>query len=297
MFLGKDGKELSYKIWTPDYKPRMILQIVHGMTEHIGRYEELAKELNIYGIIVAGFTLRGHGDIEGDCASLGENGWEDTLEDIHLFYKELNNQYPDLPYCVLGFSLGSFLVRDYLNRYNDPVKGVALAGTGQQSRLLVTALMHVINREIKNAGFDQSTPLVDKLLFNGYNKRFKPCKTNYDWLCSDEEEVSKFLQDPCCKEHISAGLLFQLLNAMRNPDFSGWDKNMQILLLSGKNDPVGDFGNGVIEVKRMLEDGGFKNVVLSMVPGGRHDVFHEFENGGAKFAMESVRHWALKSME
>ena len=109
-FIGTNGVMLPGVIWSPDGPPCMILQITHGMTEHIGRYAELAEEMAAYGIAVAGFDLRGHGLNGGDqvCASFGKNGWSYSLHDMHLFYLELESRFPDTPHFMLGFSLGSF---------------------------------------------------------------------------------------------------------------------------------------------------------------------------------------------
>lgn len=96
----------------------MVVQTTHGMTEHIGRYEQLAEQLTANGIAVAGFDLRGHGRNPGDthCASFGEGGWKLSLHDMHLFYLELESWFPAIPHFMLGFSLGSFLLRDYAKK-------------------------------------------------------------------------------------------------------------------------------------------------------------------------------------
>ena len=138
-FTGANGVSLPGIIWYPLCSPTMVVQITHGMTEHIGRYEQLAEYLTSYGIAVAGFDLRGHGHNPGDnqCASFGEGGWNYALHDMHLFYLELNSKFPNIPHFMLGFSLGSFLLRDYLNRYCDKVDGAIIMGTGHQPRAVL----------------------------------------------------------------------------------------------------------------------------------------------------------------
>lgn len=113
-FSGCCGMALPAVLWLPDGEPRRILQIVHGMTEHIGRYEAFAKALTAQGIAVAGYDLRGHGQNPGnpDVASFGEGGWEASLEDMRLFFEYLAARFPGVPHDMLGFSLGSFLLRE-----------------------------------------------------------------------------------------------------------------------------------------------------------------------------------------
>ena len=107
-FTGCDSAKLSASIWIPDGQPKAVLQIAHGMTEHIGRYDKLAEAQTAQGVIVAGFDLRGHGRNAGDAhiASFGEDGWKKSLDDMHLFFAELDKRYPGIPHFMLGFLSG-----------------------------------------------------------------------------------------------------------------------------------------------------------------------------------------------
>ena len=115
-FAGHGGTNLPACLWLPEGKVRGVLQITHGMTEHMGRYEAFAEDLCSLGIAVAGFDLRGHGRNPGDTevASFGEGGWSASIEDMRLFYELLQERVPGVPHFMLGFSLGSFLLREYL---------------------------------------------------------------------------------------------------------------------------------------------------------------------------------------
>ena len=204
-FSGAHGTELPYMIWAPETMPCMVLQITHGMTEHIGRYTALAKELTTYCIVVAGFDLRGHGEnpsVHGT-ATLGKTGWEESLRDMHYFRMMLQQKYPGLPLYMMGFSLGSFLQREYLNLYKAPA-GVILVGTGTQPAPLLSILLKVIDGEIRKNGFSRSTPLVRKLSFETYNSKFTPNETRADWLCSDRSQLDRYLNDRDCRGEISA---------------------------------------------------------------------------------------------
>ena len=297
MKLGADHASLHGKIWMPEGKPRMVLQISHGMTEHIGRYEKLAEVLTEQGIAAAGFDLRGHGRNAGDpsCASFGEGGWEASVRDMHLFYQETERRFPDIPHFMMGFSLGSFLLRDYLSLYHDNTAGAVIMGTGDQPGVVLTVLMQVIKKEIKAHGFNSSTPLVDKMSFENYNQKFAPNKTPFDWLCADEEQLAAYSEDPLCRKHISAGLFYQLLDAMRRTGkrstYEKWNKTLPILMLSGQKDPVGDFGKGIQRVKKSMDQAGLKDVEVHFFPNARHDLLHEEQSRDARAAMDILVKW------
>ena len=301
-FVGANAVMLQGVIWTPICKPCMVVQIVHGMTEHIGRYEKLASILTGSGIAIVGFDLRGHGQNKGDhaCASFGKKGWRASLHDIFLFHLEMNRLFPNIPYFMMGFSLGSFLVRDYLSRYNDKVAGAIIMGTGYQRSMVLSILKAVVRMETRKYGFNHSTPLVRKLSFETYNQRFAPNKTPYDWLCSDEAELHAYLNDPLCCRNISAGLFWQLLDAMKRTGnvrtYKHWHRETPVLLLSGTKDPVGDFGKGVQRVMRSMAKGGVKNVRMHLIPNARHDLLHERRSGAAYEAIEVLTDWLFEKI-
>ena len=298
--VGSGGVMLPGKLWLPETEPKALLQITHGMTEHIGRYTALAEALTAQGVAVAGFDLRGHGKNPGsaDCASFGENGWKDSLEDMHLFYGELTQRFPEIPHIMLGFSLGSFLLREYLNHYDDKVDGAVIMGTGQQPGGILRLMMAIVKTQIKKAGFDQTTPLVKKLSFETYNKKFIPNRTDFDWLCSDESERESYMTDPLCRKSISSGLFWQLLDSMKRTGsrsaYDRWNKTMPVLLLSGQEDPVGDFGKGVLQVKYAMESAGLKEVTMHLFPDARHDLLHEESCGCAEDIRAILCEWIGK---
>ncbi len=289
-------------LWIPENEPKAILQITHGMTEHIGRYEKLAEELTEQGIIVAGFDLRGHGKnmLETDYASFGKNGWEGSLQDMHFFYQMLEERFPQLPHYMLGFSLGSFLLREYLNKYREQVAGAAILGSGYCSWLILTVMRLIVRTQIKKVGFDDTTPLVQKLSFDVYNKKFAPARTRSDWLCADMKQLTDYLLDPYCREDISAGLFWQLLGSMRKTGrkkaYEHWKKDMPVLLLSGDMDAVGNFGKGVKTLQKKMKKAGLRNVQMHLYSGARHDILHEEENAVAEKVRKRLGEWILNDL-
>ena len=289
---GFGGLELPAVIWQPEQDVKAVLQITHGMTEHMGRYERLAADLCRQGIAVAGFDLRGHGRNPGDSqvASFGEDGWTASIEDMRLFFGEVGRRFPGVPRYMMGFSLGSFLLREYLGKYPENVSGAIIVGTGHQPGWLLSVMMAIVKGEFKKAGFNGTTDRIRQLSFGTYNQKFRPNRTEADWLCGDREALDCYLADPLVRRNISAGLFWELLGSMKRTgnvsSYVGWNKEMPVLVLYGTEDPVGDSGKGVLNLCEMMKKAGLQTVDCQQFPGARHDIFHEESSGTA----ESVRH-------
>lgn len=292
-FAGSDGCMLPATLWLPDEGPRLILQIAHGMTEHIGRFESLARTLTGHGIAVVGFDLRGHGHNPGKSGfvTMGEAGWKASVEDIDALSQWVQNRFHSIPHAMLGFSLGSFLLREHLGQCREPLCGAILMGTGNQPSVVLSVLKALVRTQIRRFGFDESTPLVRKLSFETYNRNFSPNRTVADWLCADNTELDHYLADPLCRPGISAGLFWQLLDSMQRTGKShfceSWPEGLPVLLLSGADDPVGNQGKGVEAVYRQLTRSGLP-AQIRLIPGARHDVLHEISSGGAAAAKNAV---------
>ena len=290
-------------LWLPEYKLRAVVQVTHGMTEHMGRYEKLAEILTSCGIAVGGFDLRGHGrsGTDPDIASFGEGGWAATLEDMHAFRSLLRDRLGQLPYFMLGFSLGSFLLREYLTEYGtEGIAGAVIMGTGHQSDKVLTPLMAMVKKEIKKCGFDGTTKMVDRLSFGTYNKKLGRPRTRADWLCTDDHQIDAYLADPLVREHISAGLFWELLGSMQRTGaanaYDNWRKDLPILLVSGIDDPVGDYGEGVDRVFAAMQQAGLTGVYKHLFPITRHDILHEEHSSTGKFLRTMIASFVCRNM-
>ena len=300
-FIGENNYKLHAVIWLPDEEPKMIIQILHGMTEHMGRYEYLARILTEVGIGVAGFDLRGHGknEIGMSCASFGEEGWQMTLKEIHEFHKSLKNRFENAKHILFGFSLGAFLAMEYFSIYEkNEFSGGIIMGSGTQPRWILSLIMKIVKKEINKVGFDSTNDVVRQLSFGTYNKNFSPNRTYVDWLCADEEQVDKYIADELCKKDISAGLFYQLLDSMKHmaskDAYKKWNKDMPVLLISGNDDPVGNKGKGVKLVEKSMLRSGLTNVTSKIYLGGRHDILHEEKQGIEKQVCVDIKDWILE---
>jgi alpha-beta hydrolase superfamily lysophospholipase len=292
-FAGYNGTILPGVIWQPEGEIKAVLQIAHGMTEHMGRYERFAADLCAQGVAVAGFDLRGHGKNSGDSqvASCAEGGWHASVEDMHLFFQWLEQRFPATAHYLLGFSLGSFLLREYLGKYPQGIAGAIIAGTGDQPGWLLSIMMGIVKGQIKKAGYDQTTDLVRQLSFGTYNQKFKPNRTTADWLCSDEAQLDQYLADPLVRKDISAGLFYELLSSMKRTGKACTYGTTPILLLSGKNDPVGDFSKGVQRLYHRMNK--TENITLRFFENARHDIFHEEATGTAETVRQCICDWIV----
>lgn len=216
---------------------------------------------------------------------------------MKVFFDLLTNRFPDTPHYLHGFSLGSFLLREYLGKYPDGVAGAIIMGTGYQPGWLIRGMMAIVRCQIKKVGFNGYSSLVRKLSFGVYNQNFKNARTEKDWLCADETQLDAFLNDPLSRENFSAGLFYQMLGAMerqgRANACENWNKDMPILLLYGEMDPVGNFGKGVQAFYDRMTKAGIRNITFQQFPGARHQILREEACGAAETARHTIAHWLV----
>ncbi|MCC8075909.1 MAG: alpha/beta hydrolase [Clostridiales bacterium] len=288
-------KELSYRssdgktpihavIWSPETPPVGILQISHGITEHIGRYEELAAACTAQGLLVCGNDHIGHGlslppDNPIRTYFGPEGSWDFLVKDVKTLNAAIQGQYPGLPLCLLGFSLGSFVVRDFLTRYPADAEAAVLVGTGQQSAVALSIAAHMADREAAKHGYDVPTERITQLTYDGYNKKFAPNQSKFDWLLADQQARQVFLKDELRGEDFTVGAFRELLRGMQRcidpKRVRRMNSELPLLLLSGADDPVGDFGKGVTRTQRFWARQGMHRVSVKLYPGLRHDILRE----------------------
>lgn len=277
--------QVNARVWTPegDEPPRGVVQIVHGIAEHIGRYDAFADFLTEQGFVVCGEDHLGHGKT-AKSGTRGyfapENGWKHVVEDIRHLHELMRKQYPKIPYFMLGHSMGSFLTRTYLIDYPGALDGAILSGTGQESAVnvmmgrLITAVICY-----RRNGAKRTSKLMDNMSLGAYNKKFKPNRTRADWISRDEVIVNAYCADPFCKFSATAGAYYDL---MRGLQYISNKKNLRrmepktpIYLFSGEKDPVGAEGKGVIKVSKYFLNEGCEDLSIKLYPEGRHEMLNE----------------------
>ncbi len=303
-YLSADGKiSVHACIWEPEAAPRGVIQIAHGITEHMGRYEEFASYFTALGYVVAGNDHLGHGcslDPENPMPMyFGPGGsWRYVVEDIRTCALALKARFPGLPYCLMGFSLGSFAVRCLLGDMPEAADMTIWAGTGKMKVPEVAFARAIANREARRHGYGRNTPLLQKLTMDTYNQKFRPCRTGADWICATPEAVDDYLADPLCGDGFTVSSFLALLDGMaisaRDSHVGKMNRDMPILLLSGSDDPVGKFGKGPQEICAQLEKHRFRDVSVKLFDGMRHDIFREEDR---KAVFSAIENWLKTRMD
>ena len=281
-FPSSDGKHSCCAcLWQPSQdSPRAVVQIVHGVAEHMGRYDRFARFLAERGYGVCGEDHLGHGKTGARDGKFGyfgaRGGWDLVTRDVYQMRLWMGERFPGVPYFLLGHSMGSFLTRTYLCRYPGTIDGAILSGTGQENALRVRAGKALAGLICRVKGPDRASPLVNALSLGAYNKKFRPNRTNADWISRDEGVVDAYLKDPWCTFLPTAGMFRDMLGGLQdlaNPRaLSQMDPNTPVYLFSGDQDPVGGFGKGVRKVYGYFQRAGTRDLTLKLYPGGRHEM-------------------------
>ena len=268
--------------WVPQVPLRGVVQIVHGVAEHIGRYGEVADFLTEHGYLVCGEDHLGHGKTAqtGEEGFFGaKNGWSLVVEDVAALRTLQGEKYPGLPYFLLGHSMGSFLARTYLISHPGVLTGAILSGTGQESAPLVALGKLLSEIERRRLGPRGISPLVDKLSLGAYNRKFAPNRTKADWISRDTAQVDAYLADPYCRYQSTVSMFEAMMGALQDiadpKHLARMDPHTPVYFLSGDRDPVGGMGKGVRKVAGMFRQAGCRDVTVRLYPGGRHEMFHE----------------------
>ena len=279
---SSDGlHKIAYYVRFPIGTVRGVVQISHGMCEYFRRYADLAEFLTGLGFAVCGNDHLGHGDSVNDSSELGyfspEHGWENAVEDMYTLTKMMKHNYPDKPYFLLGHSMGSFIARIYLSRFDDRWDGAVIMGTagGVTGSAPLRRLLEVLTHA-KDSRFRPQ--FSSKLAFGVFNLRFPNHRTNNDWLSRVEENVARYIADPLCNFTFTVAGFKDLLNALMCANSRSIIENtptdLPILFLSGSMDPVGEYGAGVrAACMKYLEHG--CSVNIRVYPEARHELLFE----------------------
>lgn len=283
-FLSADGVTQLHAVqWLPDGNVCAVLQLVHGVAEYIMRYDPFATFLTEHGFAVVGHDHLGHGLSVAEGAPrlyFGPRGsWDWVVSDIRTLQDQTRQQYPDVPYFILGHSMGSFLLRTYLARYPGTVDGAILMGTTHMNAITLAGAKLFAAIECLRVGEQNPSDTVLKLSFGAYNRKFAPNRTPYDWVTLSRSTVDAYLTDPMCGENPSMGLFREMQAGMafmgRPETVRQMDPNLPVLFVSGAMDPVGGFGRGVEKAFRLFQNNGMRNVSMQLYPQLRHEILNE----------------------
>lgn len=275
---------LNVIIWETEKEPIGVLQIVHGMAEYIDRYDNFAKYMTEQGFNVIGHDHLGHGHSVSDEHDYGffaeENGDKIIIEDMHSVTQYAREKWEELPNFILGHSMGSFCLRQYLTKYSNDVFGAIIMGTGWIPSSAALLGKTIATNTCKSKGSHTVNPLLIKLTLEPYNKPFAPARTNCDWLSRDEKQVDLYVNDKLCGFDFTAGAykdFFAILEKIaKNRQLIGMRKSLPILITSGSVDPVG--GKKACEkLNAQYKRCGIDDVTLKLWENDRHEILNELD--------------------
>lgn len=294
-FNSGDPGDYFYHQWPvqPGQKPKAWIHIIHGMAEHSARYQHLAEYLNQHGYIVSADDHRGHGktgDANGNLYHLADNnGWDQIIDDQYQLLDHIAEQQ-DLPLIILGHSMGSFMATRFCQLFRnkgirlegklkDRLKGLVLSGSNYAPPWTCKIVAAIAKIERLRLGRNSVSNLMENLALGSFNDGFKPCRTDKDWISSDQAVVDSYIADPFCGGAISTQFWYDFfvglghMSAFR--EMAKIDPELPIYLFSGALDPVGGQGEGVKKLAAVLEDAGIRDIACKLYPEGRHEMLNE----------------------
>lgn len=277
-FSSLGGGTLHGYRWEPAGEPVAVVQIIHGIAEHMLRYDEFARFLNAHGVLVVAEDHMGHGKSEGTRLYFS-GGWETAAEDCYTLLTRTHEEFPQLPYFLFGHSMGSFLTRTILIRHPDaPLAGAVICGTGWQPAAVLAAGRSLCAEEKLRVGETGHSKILTSLMFGAYNNKFKPVRTPNDWICTDPEVVDRYTADPLCGGDATVGLARELIRGIgfiqKRSNLEKMNPKLPVFFIAGQSDPVGSMGEGVKKTARHFREAGMEKIYLHLYPG-RHEILNE----------------------
>lgn len=289
-FAGRDGKSIKLAVWDKVDNPIGVLQLIHGMAEHVARYDEFARFLNARGVIVVGDDHRAHGETDREALGLAGEGdlFEKTVQD-ELDISEMLRKSYNLPLVVMGHSYGSFLTQRYLTVKADEIAGCVLCGSAFMKGIAVSVGAMLANSRARKDK-DGRGDLFAGMTFGSYDK--KVGEGEGGWLNRDKAEVEKYRADPLCNFTCSNGFykyFFNGLKTIAKSDLKNIPDTLPMLIVSGSDDYVGGRGKLVKKLGARYRKAGL-NPTVKLYPGARHELMvetcrNEFFTDVADFAI------------
>lgn len=303
-----DGRTQIHAVeWRPDGDPVCALQIVHGMAEYADRYDPVARYLADRGILVTGNDHLGHGKSVGENHPHGyfchENAPDVLMEDVHSLRIRQQTGFaeqgcPQLPYLMLGHSMGSFVLRNYLCRYGEGLSGAVIMGTGMQPEKLLKTSLRLVRILTALQGEKHKSGLVNALAFGAYNRRISHPASAMDWLSRDPKEVAKYNADPLCGFTFTLNgfqTLFTLIDRLHDKRrLEEMPKQLPVRFIAGEMDPVGDYGRAVRQVYDSFLYIGMQDVSMKLYEDDRHELVNETDR---EIVWKELYEWIMKTVQ
>lgn len=286
-FLSADGATTIHAVkWMrEDGAHKAVVQITHGMVEYIERYAAFAAYLNEQGYLVVGHDHLGHGASVTDQENWGyfekEHPSDTLVEDMHRLRTIVQEEYPDIPYFMLGHSMGSYMLRKYLCIHPQGVNGAIIMGTGCMPDQTMKLGLFLCRAIAFVRGWHYRSRLLQTISYSKPYRRFDLYGKNYknSWLSKNEENVREYYHDPRCTFLFTVngyrGLMEAVLFDNQKENVARVPKDLPLFFVSGKDDPVGDLGEGVKRAYRLYEEAGLSDITYKLYENDRHEILNE----------------------
>ena len=268
-------------IYEPEQQIQGIVQICHGMAEHIKRYDDFMQYLCDNNFVVVGYDQRGHGMTAGSVENCGYMDDYDNIEvlvhDVHKVNQYIKELYPNLPIFLLGHSMGSFISQRYVELYDNEIDGLILSGSSYNDGFIIKMVNMLASLITKIKGRKHVSHLINNLSLGSYNKKFKNAKTEVDWLSREEGNNQKYVEDEYCGMIFSVSYFKDLTKTFTLicNDLELINNDLPIYIMSGDMDPVGEFGKGTTKLFNKLKGVGVTDLTLKLYKDGRHEMLNE----------------------
>ncbi len=271
-------------IWQDDsVQPVGVVQIAHGVAEHIGRYDDFARFLAANGFVVCGNDHLGHGktaEFESELGFVYEGDNVNMVRDMNTLHNIMSKRFSGLPYIIFGHSMGSFLARIYSAAFGERLSGAVYCGTGQVPPA-VSALRDPVESLMDKLSENSAAPASVTNLFGKLTKKMLKGDNDYAWLSRNEENIRNYIADPLCGFPFTSALTKELIILAVKASAPDWasklPKDLPVMLISGAKDPIGMFGRGVLAVSDALVSVGIEPEVI-LYPADRHEILNEADN-------------------
>ncbi len=289
---SKDGITQIHAVeWIPEGDVKAVLQICHGMVEYIERYHEFAEFMARHGIYVVGHDHLGHGKSVVSDEKLGYFGEPKgnfyVIADIHKLRVQTVEKYPNVPYFMLGHSMGSFLIRQYLGLYSGGLSGAIVMGTGKQPNAVLAMGKFVCKMIASVRGWDYRSKFVNSLAVGAYEKKMGPA-----WLSRNPENVEKYGADPLCGFMFTVNAYYHMFSGMQKMNEQEKEgktiKTLPIFFVAGKEDPVGNYGKSVESVYHRYKAAGYQDIEMKLYEEDRHEILNETDR---EVVFDDILNW------
>ncbi|MEJ5051857.1 alpha/beta fold hydrolase [Chryseobacterium culicis] len=291
------NSQLFHTLFSPETAKATLL-IVHGMQEHSGRYTEIAEYFAAHGIAVLTYDHLGHGKSVKEKKDIGffqlEKPDERLVADAEMMADHLAEQFPEVPHFIMGHSMGSFITRCLLQKASTKFAGAIITGTG--GPLLGIDLLRAY-LSLTNAIAPRHRTFLNSVFTSVNNKHFKKDKDFSDtsWLSVNPNNRKAFEQDELCGIPFTHNAFYTLFTIYKKATARNWassiSKSFPFLFVSGQNDPIGDFGKGVMHTVNNLKTDGFQHVDVKIYPEMRHEILNEEIR---EQVLDEIDHWISK---